>query len=160
MRARKSCHRRNNSRGSMKDITSPLKSQSTYEASLDTQTSDKLNLAGLHPTDHAPYPGTFKFLGPATAIREYQSEDEADGQETRLTTLKNVKFVVAKTHPLLLLGTCQSQNFFLDATCSSKRSSQVSADVESICDQSPMPSPKQNMETMSEKSSPDIDLSS
>ncbi|KAI8737253.1 mitogen-activated protein kinase kinase kinase 12, partial [Biomphalaria glabrata] len=51
MRARKSRHRRKNSRGSMKDITSPLKSQSTYEASLDTQTSDKLNPAGLHPTD-------------------------------------------------------------------------------------------------------------
>ncbi|KAI8739969.1 mitogen-activated protein kinase kinase kinase 12, partial [Biomphalaria glabrata] len=51
MRAWKSRHRRKNSRGSMKDITSPLKSQSTYEASLDTQTSDKLNPAGLHPTD-------------------------------------------------------------------------------------------------------------
>ncbi|KAI8730869.1 mitogen-activated protein kinase kinase kinase 12, partial [Biomphalaria glabrata] len=47
-----------------------------------------------------------------------------------------------------------------DATCSSKCSSQVNADVESICDLSPLPSPKQNMETMSEKSSPDIDLSS
>ncbi|KAK6959452.1 mitogen-activated protein kinase kinase kinase 12, partial [Biomphalaria glabrata] len=44
-----------------------------------------------------------------------------------------------------------------DATCSNKCSSQVSADVESICDLSPLPSPKQNM---SEKSSPDIDLSS
>ncbi|KAI8729885.1 mitogen-activated protein kinase kinase kinase 12 [Biomphalaria glabrata] len=85
MRARKSRHRRNNSRGSMKDITSPLKSQSTYEASLDTQT---------------------------------------------------------------------------DATYSSKCSSQVSADVENTFDLSPMPSPKQNLETMSEKSSPDIDLSS
>ncbi|KAI8733846.1 mitogen-activated protein kinase kinase kinase 12, partial [Biomphalaria glabrata] len=51
MRARKSRHRRNNSRGFMKDITSPLKSQSTYETSLDTQTSDKLNPAELHPTD-------------------------------------------------------------------------------------------------------------
>ncbi|KAK6961860.1 hypothetical protein BgiMline_034601, partial [Biomphalaria glabrata] len=57
--------------------------------SLDTQTSDKLNPAGLHPTDHAPYTGTFKFLGPATAIREYRSEDEADGQETRLTHMEN-----------------------------------------------------------------------
>ncbi|KAK6967215.1 mitogen-activated protein kinase kinase kinase 12, partial [Biomphalaria glabrata] len=128
-------------------------------ASLDTQTSDKLNPAGLHPTDHAPYPGTFKFLGPATAIREYRSEDEADGQETRLTTLKNVKFVVAKTHPFLPQGTRQSQNILLDATYSSKCSSQVSADVENTCDQSPMPSPKQSLETMSEKSSPDIDLS-
>ncbi|KAK6969723.1 mitogen-activated protein kinase kinase kinase 12, partial [Biomphalaria glabrata] len=49
----------------------------------------KLNPAGLHPTDHAPYPGTFKFLGPATAIGEYRSEDEADGQETRLTHMEN-----------------------------------------------------------------------
>ncbi|KAI8752626.1 mitogen-activated protein kinase kinase kinase 12, partial [Biomphalaria glabrata] len=47
-----------------------------------------------------------------------------------------------------------------DATCSTKCSSQVSVDVENTSDLPPMPSPKQNMETMSEKSSPDIDLSS
>ncbi|KAK6961917.1 mitogen-activated protein kinase kinase kinase 12, partial [Biomphalaria glabrata] len=47
-----------------------------------------------------------------------------------------------------------------DATCSSKCSSHVNADVENTCDLSPLPSPKQNLETMSEKSSPDIDLSS
>ncbi|KAK6995548.1 mitogen-activated protein kinase kinase kinase 12, partial [Biomphalaria glabrata] len=47
-----------------------------------------------------------------------------------------------------------------DATYSSKCSSQVSADVENTFDLSPMPSPKQNLETMSEKSSLDIDLSS
>ncbi|KAI8736564.1 mitogen-activated protein kinase kinase kinase 12, partial [Biomphalaria glabrata] len=51
-----------------------------------------------------------------------------------------------------------------DATCSSKCSSQVSADVENTCDQSPMPSPKQNLETMSENplriltSHPDLKL--
>ncbi|KAK0040512.1 mitogen-activated protein kinase kinase kinase 12, partial [Biomphalaria pfeifferi] len=196
MRARKSRHRRNNSRGSMKDITSPLKSQSTYEASLDTQTSDKLNPAGLHPTDHAPYPGTFKFLGPATAIREYRSEDEADGQETRLTHMENnIKkrqeccsrnsstsatrhSPISKHSPVSKHLPASKQNSSSyqdnnindvcfgcdggcsDATCSSKRSSQVSADVESTCDLSPLPSPKQNLETMSEKSSPDIDLSS
>ncbi|KAI8728409.1 mitogen-activated protein kinase kinase kinase 12 [Biomphalaria glabrata] len=122
MRARKSRHRRNNSRGSMKDITSRLKSQSTYEASLNTQTSDKLNPAELHPTD----------------------------------LCLDIK----------LFGTCHCNqgvsNFGCnggcsDATCSNKCSSQVSADVESICDLSPLPSPKQNM---SEESSPDIDLSS
>ncbi|KAK6968822.1 hypothetical protein BgiMline_028722, partial [Biomphalaria glabrata] len=32
--------------------------------------------------------------------------------------------------------------------------------VESTCDLSPLPSPKKNLETMSEKSSPDIELSS
>ncbi|XP_055870107.1 mitogen-activated protein kinase kinase kinase 12-like isoform X3 [Biomphalaria glabrata] len=196
MRARKSRHRRNNSRGSMKDITSPLKSQSTYEASLDTQTSDKLNPAGLHPTDHAPYPGTFKFLGPATAIREYRSEDEADGQETRLTHMENnIKkrqeccsrssstsatrhSPISKHSPVSKHLPASKQNSSSyqdnnindvcfgcdggcsDATCSSQRSSQVSADVESTCDLSPLPSPKQNLETMSEKSSPDIDLSS
>lgn len=49
-----------------------------------------------------------------------------------------------------------------DATCSSKRSSQVSADIESTCDISPLPSPRQQqpLETMSEKSSPDVESSS
>ncbi|KAI8729442.1 mitogen-activated protein kinase kinase kinase 12, partial [Biomphalaria glabrata] len=192
MHARKSRHRRNNSRGSMKDITS-AQSQSTYVASLDTQTSDKLNPAGLHPTDHAPYTGTFKFFGPATAIREYQSEDEADGQETRLTHMENIKkrqecccrnsstsatrhSPISKHSPVSKHLPASKQNSSSyqdnnindvcfgcdggcsDATCSSKRSSQVSADVESTCDLSPLPSPKQNLETMSEKSSLDIDL--
>ncbi|KAK6971262.1 mitogen-activated protein kinase kinase kinase 12, partial [Biomphalaria glabrata] len=153
----------------------------------------KLNPAGLHPTDHAPYTGTFKFFGPATAIREYQSEDEADGQETRLTHMENIKkrqecccrnsstsatrhSPISKHSPVSKHLPASKQNSSSyqdnnindvcfgcdggcsDATCSSKRSSQVSADVESTCDLSPLPSPKQNLETMSEKSSLDIDL--
>ncbi|KAH9514827.1 hypothetical protein Btru_023738 [Bulinus truncatus] len=182
MRARKSRHRRNNSRGSMKDIASPLKSQSNHEAMMD----DKLNPAGLHPADHAPYPGTFKFLGPATAIREYRSEDETDGQETRIVHMENnikkrqeccirnsaTSNSNARISPINKTNSSyQDSNVndvcfgcdggCSDATCSSKRSSQISADVESTCDLSPLPSPKQNqLETMSEKSSPDIDLSS
>ncbi|KAK6969753.1 mitogen-activated protein kinase kinase kinase 12 [Biomphalaria glabrata] len=127
MHARKSRHRCNNSRGSMKDITSPLKSQSTYEASLDTQTSDKLNPQGFILLTYAK---TLNFLGPATAIREYRSEDEADGQETRLTTLKtlnnNFNDVCFGCD-----GGCS------DATYSSKCSTQVSADVENTFDLCP-----------------------
>ncbi|XP_055871514.1 mitogen-activated protein kinase kinase kinase 13-like [Biomphalaria glabrata] len=127
----------------------------------------KLNPAGLHPTDHAPYTGTFKFLRPATAIREYRSEDEADGQETRLTHMENnIKkrqecccrnsstsatrhSPISKHSPLSKHLPASKQNSSSyqdnnindvcfgcdggcsDATCSSKRSSQVSADVES-----------------------------
>ncbi|KAI8780439.1 mitogen-activated protein kinase kinase kinase 12, partial [Biomphalaria glabrata] len=78
-----------NTEGSMTTSSELVPPSPMKLASLDTQTSDKLNPAGLHPTDHAPYSGTFKFLGPATAIGEYQSEDEADGQETRLTHMEN-----------------------------------------------------------------------
>ncbi|KAK6991426.1 mitogen-activated protein kinase kinase kinase 12, partial [Biomphalaria glabrata] len=78
-----------NTEGSMTTSSELVPPSPMKLASLDTQTSDKLNPAGLHPTDHAPYSGTFKFLGPATAIGEYRSEDEADGQETRLTHMEN-----------------------------------------------------------------------
>ncbi|KAI8739946.1 mitogen-activated protein kinase kinase kinase 12, partial [Biomphalaria glabrata] len=162
--------------------------------SLDTQTSDKLNPAGLHPTDHAPYPGTFKFLGPATAIREYRSEDEADGQETRLTHMENnmkkrqeccsrnsstsatrhlpisKHSPVSKhqhqnrtLHPIKTIILMMSALAVMVAAVMllvAEMLIPVSADVECTCDLSPLSSPKQNFETMSEKSSPDIDLSS
>ncbi|KAI8736083.1 mitogen-activated protein kinase kinase kinase 12 [Biomphalaria glabrata] len=46
-----------------------------------------------------------------------------------------------------------------DATCS-RNAHPRSVQMWRTCDQSPLSSPKQNLETMSEKSSPDIDLSS
>ncbi|KAI8730427.1 mitogen-activated protein kinase kinase kinase 12, partial [Biomphalaria glabrata] len=134
---------------SMKNTEGSMTTSSELVPAITGHPNIKLNPAGLHSTDHAPYTGTFKFLRPATAIREYRSEDEADGQETRtLHPIKNnINDVCFGCD-----GGCS------DATCSSKRSSQVSADVESTCDLSPLPSPKQNLETMSEKSSLDIDL--
>ncbi|KAK6976988.1 mitogen-activated protein kinase kinase kinase 12, partial [Biomphalaria glabrata] len=154
----------------------------------------KLNPAGLHPTDHAPYPGTFKFLGPATAIGEYRSEDEADGQETRLTHMENnmkkrqeccsrnsstsatrhlpisKHSPVSKhqhqhrtLHPIKTITLMMSALAVMVAAVMllvAEMLIPVSADVECTCDLSPLSSPKQNFETMSEKSSPDIDLSS
>ncbi|XP_059162133.1 LOW QUALITY PROTEIN: mitogen-activated protein kinase kinase kinase 13-like [Physella acuta] len=145
MRTRKSRHRRNNSRGSMKDIASPIKSPSRDH---EARNAEALNPAGLHHIEHPQFPGTFKYLGPGTAIREYRSEDEVDGCEMRISHMENnIKNFGCD-------GGCS------DATCSSKRSSQVSADVESTCDLSPLSSPKhQPLETMSEKSSPDVDSS-
>ncbi|XP_012941530.1 mitogen-activated protein kinase kinase kinase 12 [Aplysia californica] len=185
MRARKSRHRRSNSRGSNKDIISPIKSPSR-EAFREKDTPDLLNPAGLHLADHADIkPGTFKFLGPGTAIREYRSEDEAEETEAKLCHTDNN---VSRRPPQLLQdsqlrdpsnnrggserhspGADANVNDVCfgcdggcsDATCSSKRSSQISADVESTCDASPLHSPRnQPLETMSEKSSPDFDSSS
>ncbi|KAI8732011.1 mitogen-activated protein kinase kinase kinase 12 [Biomphalaria glabrata] len=179
---------------SMKNTEGSMTTSSELVPAITGHPNIKLNPAGLHPTDHAPYTGTFKFLRPATAIREYRSENEADGQETRLTHMENnIKkrqecccrnsstsatrhSPISKHSPVSKHLPASKQNSSSyqdnnindvcfgcdggcsDATCSSKRSSQVSADVESTCDLSPLSSPKQNLETMSEKSSLDIDL--
>lgn len=187
MRARKSRHRRNNSRGSMKDVVSPVRSPSC-EAFQDGKNIDHPRPAGLHRIEHgahAPYPGSFKYLGPATAIREHRSEDEIEGAESKSgqseESGKNChgfhdrncssSFASARTTSSRCQGSEKDNNVndvcfgcdggCSDATCSSKRSSQVSADVESTCDISPLPSPRHPpLETMSEKSSPEVDTSS
>lgn len=191
MRIRKSRHRRNNSRGSMKDITSPAKSPSR-EGSQRESTPDLLTSAGLPPFDH-PHAksGSMKFLSATPAIHENQSED--DNKEKSLYEVNNMchnttfssatrsgkrtdKEIDPTPHsddsPATLPMSPQSENIndvcfgcdggCSDATCSSKRSSQISADIESTCDVSPLPSPRQQqpLETMSEKSSPDIESSS
>nr|KAG5713709.1 hypothetical protein BaRGS_024336 [Batillaria attramentaria] len=142
IRARKSRHRRNNSRGSAKDIMSPVKSP-TREVGAEAEAGA---MKGLHPqsivvnyahasTDHVS-PSAFRYLGPATAIREHQTEDELEQGEGGVPSPKmpgdqsNLNDVCFGCD-----GGCS------DATCSSsKRSSQISADVESSCD-SPARSP-------------------
>ena len=100
--------------------------------------------------DHVS-PTAFKFLGPGTAIREHQTEDESD--------LRDQEECMAIASPKLPPGAesrggsagagAGNMNDVCfgcdggcsDATCgSSKRSSQISADVESSCD-SPARSP-------------------
>ena len=86
IRARKSRHRRNNSRGSSKDITPPVKSPSGEGGGGAEGESSK----GLHPQsivvnyvqhdDHVS-PSAFRYLGPATAIREHHTEDEHEAVE-------------------------------------------------------------------------------
>ncbi|CAG5118235.1 unnamed protein product, partial [Candidula unifasciata] len=186
MRARKSRHRRNNSRGSMKDVVSPVRSASC-EIFHDDQSLEHPRPAGLHHIEHgshSPYPGTFKYLGPGTAIREQRSEDEIEGMEDKLYRRQQVvakrndscneNCSLAAASPaasgrltnLRCSGSFKTANVndvcfgcdggCSDATCSSKRSSQISADVESTCDLSPLPSPRHPpLETMSEKSSPE-----
>ncbi|KAL8576599.1 hypothetical protein ACOMHN_025074 [Nucella lapillus] len=148
IRARKSRHRRSNSRGSAKDLTSPVKSPSLEGQPIGEEEGEYGNT--LHPpSPHHPRgilvknvhheeclsPSAFRYLGPGTAIREHHSDEErGEGGVTspRLggpprDNMNDVCFGCD--------GGCS------DATCSSsKRSSQVSADVESSCD-SPARSP-------------------
>ncbi|BFZ15684.1 hypothetical protein BsWGS_18723 [Bradybaena similaris] len=182
MRSRKSRHRRNNSRGSAKDIISPLKSPSR-EAFLDGEDVDYQNIECLQHIEHGhhiSHPGTFKFLGPGTAIREQQGEDEEentpgkcqpDGVNSKHYSCQTNGCLVPECSPALRCPDCSINDniydncFKCDGGCNgaaynSKRSSQISADVESTCDSSPLPSPRQPLiETMIEKSSPEGDVS-
>lgn len=167
IRARKSRHRRNNSRGSAKDITSPIKSP-THELGAAAEMDSSMNSSNLSssrnslhiPTHHHSHgivntcyqddhvsPSAFKFLGPATAIREYHTEEEHE-------SVRDQEEMMAIASPKLpgeepgRVGAGNMNDVCFgcdggcsDATCSSsKRSSQISADVESSCD-SPSRSP-------------------
>ena len=150
IRARKSRHRRNNSRGSAKDITSPVKSP-TREVGRGAEGESSNS---LHPqstiVNHAQHndhvsPSTFRYLGPATAIREHQTEDEHEAGEGSTPSPNPPSDSHGNMNDVCFGcdGGCS------DATCSSKRSSQISADVESSCDslaRSPMrPGTNQDM---------------
>lgn len=143
IRARKSRHRRNNSRGSLKDITSPIKSPTMGglvegEAEGDFHCQTNAFNPGHKHMDVSP--SAFRYLGPATAIREHLTEDEQDQSDRHMQDSP----VAVKTLPehANLNDVCFGcDGGCSDATCSSsKRSSQVSADVESTCD-SPARSP-------------------
>ncbi|XP_076461702.1 mitogen-activated protein kinase kinase kinase 13-like [Babylonia areolata] len=147
IRARKSRHRRSNSRGSAKDITSPVKSPS-FDGQEEGEGGCGNSLhppSSAHPRgilvnyvhheDHVS-PSSFRYLGPGTAIREHQSDEEA-GEERVVSSPKVPGAPQGNMNDVCFGcdGGCS------DATCSSsKRSSQISADVESSCD-SPARSP-------------------
>ncbi|CAG5125605.1 unnamed protein product [Candidula unifasciata] len=179
MRSRKSRHRRNNSRGSVKDLISPLKSPSREPFHLGEHV-DYQNVAVLHHAEHGhhtPHPGSFKFLGPGTAIREQPTEDEDESTQGKCqlegvdSKLCSGSCRLSECSPALQSPDCSTNgnaydtSIRCDGSCSgaaynSKRSSQISADVESACDTSPLPSPRHPLiETMIEKSSPEADIS-
>lgn len=135
IRARKSRHRRNNSRGSSKDVASPVKSPTRdVGGGAEGESSKSLHPQSIvvnhvHHDDHVS-PSSFRYLGPATAIREQHTEDEHEAGEGSAPT---------PDHPSDPHGNMNDVCFGCDggcsdATCSSKRSSQISADVESSCD--------------------------
>lgn len=185
MRSRKSRHRRNNSRGSLKDATSPARSPS-HESCHGGKSVDNQSGSGLHQAEnkyHPTYSSTFRYLGPGMAIKEQQNEDDAeDGHrkqsssrksEQKLNSLcsKNSTSSSHGSQGVRLSENCKQDNVnevccgcdggCSDATCSSKRSSQTSADVESACDPSPLQSPRHPLlESMNEKTSPEVDTSS
>ena len=143
IRARKSRHRRSNSRGSCKDITSPVKSpcRDVGAAGVEGESSKGLHPQSIlvnyvHRDDHVS-PSSFRYLGPDTAIREQQTEDELEASERGVTSSRLHADAQGNMNDVCFGcdGGCS------DATCSSsKRSSQISADVESSCD-SPARSP-------------------
>jgi hypothetical protein len=126
VRLRKS-RRRHNGRSSVTSghsTSSPVKSpakeilheelESKYENKSNSSKNDQKN-------DHLS-PSAFKYMGPGTAIRE--SGIEFSHSESEQTEQKNLNDVCFGCD-----GSCS------DITCSSKRSSRISADVESnICD--------------------------
>ncbi|KAK7113695.1 hypothetical protein V1264_012940 [Littorina saxatilis] len=147
IRARKSRHRRNNSRGSSKDITSPVKSP-THELGgqgAEGESSQTFNTPhSLHPLhasskyvyaeDHVS-PTAFRYLGPATAIREHHTEDEHECGEREGCVPPSPKAPVPDPDGNMNDVCFGCDGGCSDATCSSsKRSSQISADVESSCD--------------------------
>ncbi|KAK6165805.1 hypothetical protein SNE40_022648 [Patella caerulea] len=134
MRSRKSRHRRNNSRGSLKDITSPIKSPSNNSLQEESQSKPSA-LRFADPNDNVPSAGMFRYMGPGTAIRENKSEEESATEKPVNQNLKekNLNDVCFGCD-----GGCS------DATCSSKRSSQISADVESNINDSPCTSPSRS----------------
>ena len=182
MRTRKSRHRRNNSHGSNKDVTSPAKSP-TLGSSRHSKPQDLLSPPSPFRSDQLDQERGFKFMSPSTAIKEQDGiEEESEDmvlnqcqidqitkgiahiQESEIN--KNSSSSIPQKHSpgdeaslrdvcFGCDGTCS------DGTCSSKRSSQISADVESTCDASPLHSPHtQALEAMSEVTSPECDSSS
>lgn len=145
MRMRKSRHRRNNSKGSIStSICSPVKSP-TKDALHDELQSKTINLRHVDRTTVST--STFDYLGPATALRECGSptesnrmcDTESDKSEKCDTNLNDICFGCD--------GNCS------DNTCSSKRSSRASADVESnsnTCDSPYDSSPTCNLQNMVE----------
>ncbi|XP_041374787.1 mitogen-activated protein kinase kinase kinase 13-like [Gigantopelta aegis] len=134
IRARKSRHRRINSRGQMKEIMSPIKDGSHDEHQHQSSGGSAVKLQHVDP--HGVTPKSFKYMGPGTAIREYKSEDEhRDDSSDQSFRQKNKNNAVAVDDRNLNDVCFGCDGGCSDATCSSKRSSQVSADVESnTCD--------------------------
>ena len=138
-RSRKSRHKRNNSRGSAvqfqnpNSVMSPTKDALHHE--LEAKTAVLQEMGEMHIT-----PSQLKYFGPGTAIRELSTSQDED-QDTFFhkhvpIDSKNLNDVCFGCD-----GGCS------DATCSSKRSSRISADIESnACDTSGCTSPTQGLD--------------
>ena len=147
LRMRKSRHRRNNSKGSLGSIfSSPVRT-------VMTEAEEDLNEYHLRHCDEMDVtPRVFKFMGPGTALREYKSTEElhlpmSDSDHThRPSELKQVEEVAEKSVNDVCFG---CDGVCSDHTCSSKRSSRISADVESNAGDSPCsPCPMSPSQTM------------
>ncbi|KAL5006161.1 hypothetical protein ScPMuIL_017319 [Solemya velum] len=126
VRMRKSRHRRSNSKGSLGNI-SPIKSP-TKDALHDELQSKQIALRHVE-MDTNMSPTSFKYLGPKTALRDQIpiSDIAHMDHENNEKNMNDVCFGCD--------GECS------DATCSSKRSSRNSADIESNSCDSPLQSP-------------------
>lgn len=146
LRMRKSRHRRSNSKGSLGSIfSSPAKAVVEAEEDLS-----EYHLRHCDEMDVTPR--VFKFMGPGTALREYKSTEDlhlpmSDSDHThRPSELKQVDEVAEKSVNDVCFG---CDGVCSDHTCSSKRSSRISADIESNAGDSPCsPCPMSPSQTM------------
>lgn len=121
---RKSRHRRSNSKGSLSSILSGPGKSPTKEALHNELEITQMNVE--HSTDMDISPSVFRYLGPGTALRDKCNKHKFCNKEECLNE-KNLNDVCFGCD-----GGCS------DHTCSSKRSSRASADVESnVGDDSP-----------------------
>ncbi|KAK3578064.1 hypothetical protein CHS0354_032712 [Potamilus streckersoni] len=142
IRVRKIRHRRSNSKGSISTSSnSPVKSP-TKDALHDELQSKQINLR--HVDRSTVSPETFSYLGPGTAIRDWSADRvnshcEKHHPEGATKEYKNLNDVCFGCD-----GECT------DNTCSSKRSSKASADIESNACDSPLDSPSRNIQNIVE----------
>lgn len=124
VRLRKSRRRHNPGRSSTTSghsTSSPVKSPSKETLNEEFENKSNSSKNDQQKNDHLS-PSAFKYMGPGTAIRE--SGIEFSHSESEQPEQKNLNDVCFGCD-----GSCS------DITCSSKRSSRISADVESnICD--------------------------
>lgn len=116
MRARKTRHRRNNSRGSNTPNTTPVKTPSESKDAVHIELIAKAAQLGQQGEIHFS-PSSFKFLGPGTAIREIEAHHDTylPGLHSR-TVSPNMNDVCFGCD-----GQCK------DPSCTSQRSTPVSA---------------------------------
>ncbi|XP_048776064.1 mitogen-activated protein kinase kinase kinase 13-A-like isoform X2 [Ostrea edulis] len=146
LRMKRSRHRRSNSKGTLGSIfSSPAKAAAAAEEDIN-----EYHLRHCDENDITPR--VFKYMGPGTALREYKSTEElhlplSENERTqRPLELKQVDEALEKNVNDVCFG---CDGVCSDHTCSSKRSSQVSADVESNVGDSPCsPCPMSPSQTM------------
>ena len=146
IRMRKSRHRRNNSKGSISTSNNSPSKSPTKDALHDELQSKPINLRHVDRTTVSS--STFDFLGPAAALRDCGSPTGCDDKTNDAESDKSVK---CDTNLNDICFGCDGN--CSDNTCSSKRSSRASADVESNSNTLDSPydsSPTSNIQDMVE----------